>query len=236
MLRVKTIVGIVKDDSGNIDFVLEDKNKNVTTTRYVSEYVNVRIGTVRNVVNEYEGLKSGMKIIAKESGISGFLKKNVNIIVGFIIDSGAKEPFVLCSNCMTLWYSDVIEKFNIIEKTDSTWQKMPHSPIDITKIKIQTGDIVTLFKDIKRSYLLCKNVVTRIISLDSYISTIYTYSMDHGFRSNMILDCIISPRNYKKDPSIVQEQLMPTLHGTYKRLGLVNHCPEFEVSEKGIIS
>ncbi len=127
MLSVKRIDGFVEaKDEGKISMMLSDKNGILSTHLYVDGKNGiVNVGSIRKITNQCGELSAGMKIIAEESGISMFPKKDCNIIIGFIYDTGG-EPLVLCSNACTLWYSDVETKFKKITMKNMKPQIITH--------------------------------------------------------------------------------------------------------------
>ena len=149
-------------------------------------------------INKIEKLSVGTKIIAKESGIASFPKKDVNIIVSIIID-GPHEPLVLCSNGCTLWYSTIMEKFELITMKSKRWKTLQHIPLDLSKIKFQAGDIVVGQTDYKNKtgYLLYIPITTnniRALPITSYNHPSDTFVFDKYFISDAIFDCIPTPR------------------------------------------
>jgi hypothetical protein len=223
ILRIKTITAFVKNnnsDAGILSFMLEDKNGKSSSIEYINiADRRINVGKIRKVTNELNGITIGTKIIAKESGITCFPKKHVNIIVAFIIDTGG-EPLALCSNGCTLWFSDLVEKFEFIKIKSPEWKKKDHAPLDPGKIKLQTGDLVTSassYYGTNRGYLVTKNNVNggiRFAKLEYYHD--YDEYMDTGqvFLKSLVLDCIPNPRF-----TIPKQKLkgfvrgFPTFHG-----------------------
>ena len=198
--RIKTIQGFtLNDNNRTIDFVLTDKYDKITSHRYVD--VNsaiIKVGTIRKVTNKIDRVTSGTKIIAKEAGITCFPKKNVNIIVAFVIDTGG-EPLVLCSNGCTLWYTDMMEKFTRVTMKSKKWATLPHTSLDPSKIKIQVGDIVngTYSYHSTHGHLITRNrdnTGSRAIQLPYYVDYDDYYPFNIEFKSEVVLDCIPNPR------------------------------------------
>jgi hypothetical protein len=141
-----------------------------------------------------------MKIKANKIKIQNFPKKDVNMIIGFIIDNNI-EPLVLCSNGCTLFYSDVINNFEIIDKKSKKWNKLKINPIDMNKIKLQPGDIIKYHKNSLNRYLVSMKynelyLVKLYDYYHSYHSHIYLNTIN---KNEIILDCIPNPRIYKKE-------------------------------------
>lgn len=146
MLMIHTIESFYYNkEKDAIEICLKDKDGKIKSVQYIKKegiIIYVNIGAIRKIQTKYEGITSGTKIRAIKSGISNFPKKDVNIIIGFLTDTGA-EPLVLCSNCCTIWYSDLIINFELIQRSSVKWGKFKHTPIIISKIKYQCGDIIS---------------------------------------------------------------------------------------------
>jgi hypothetical protein len=200
VLNVKTIQGFkINNENADIYFVLQSKDGTISEELYVSVCYNmIKTGYIRKVTNEFKNLSVGTKIKARKSGIACFPKKNVNIIVAIIID-GPYEPLILCSNGCTLWYSSIMNDFQKIKMTSKRWEKLQHIPLDISKIKFQSGDIINWRSTYKNSYgyLLFDPSPTRFLKALP-ISYYTTYPdirrFDKYFMQEAIFDCIPTPR------------------------------------------
>lgn len=202
VLNIKRIEGFKCEhaDHGNyIYFILMDKDGNLSQEMMVFNEI-FRAGYIRKIAPTYEELESGTKIIAEKGAISNFPKKDINIVIGTIIDGN--EPMVLCSNGCTLWYQDVIENFKQIKMGTDEWNEKPHVPLDPKKIKFQAGDVVIpayAESGKEMGYLMVQNRASRslkYIPLSGYLTdqqhSIYT--ADKSFQDECILDSIPNPR------------------------------------------
>jgi hypothetical protein len=215
MLSVKTITGFESKDE-QISFLLKDKHDKITKQVYVDVYRGVvSVGKIRKVANQIDDIKVGTKIVARETGISCFPKKDVNIIISFLIDTGG-EPLVFCSNGCTLWLSDLKEKFDLIPISSPKWKDLKHSVLDPSKIKLQPGDIVNGQEVFNTS---CGYLVVgshgggvRITRLETFHEYDDYMQPDRYFNRELILDCIPNPR------LTVRQQL---------QMGLVRNYPNF---------
>lgn len=205
MLTVKMIQGFKFDESvGDITFILADKEGKLHQERYVDGKNGVIfVGRIRKIVNKFGKLVAGTKIKAKEANIPHFPMKDTNIIIGFLTDTGGPDPLVLCSNCCTLWYNDVIEKFHKTTMKAKKWAQMQHAPIDIAKIKFQAGDIIQgkSGSDYKShmGWLVFKpsgsgSSSLRILDFRYYSSHPDSYLLDRYIVANSRLDGILNPR------------------------------------------
>jgi len=200
VLTVKMIQGFKYDESsGNISFIVIDKESNLSEVEYVDGYRGIiHTGKVRKVTNKVGRLSAGTKIRATVAGITCFPKKDVNIIVAFIIDTN-REPLVLCSNGCTLWLNDVMENFKRITLKSKQWPTLDHAPLDLSKIKFQAGDIINGLKDYKskHGYLLYGPSTTRALRampMEYFGSYPESYSLDRYMTRECRLDCIPAPR------------------------------------------
>jgi len=219
MLTVKQIQGFVEDkNTGDISFTLVDKNENVTSYKYIDGAKRLaRLGSVRKITNVWGELTSGMKIVANQARISMFPKKDTNIIIGFLYDTGGEEPLVLCSNANTLWYSDVINNFDIIKMDDEAWKTKQHASINPSKMRYQSGDILQGQHYYKNDigylvYIPRDQRTVRASSLAYYQSYDDNFVFDKSFTEDVMFDIFPNPRL-----TVTQEN----------KLGLVNVFPNF---------
>jgi hypothetical protein len=216
MLIIRTLTGFKVDSSTNsLYFILQDKEGRLTQVEYIegtrpgassNRPAVINIGRIRKITNSFGRVTAGTKIKAKKGYIPHFPKKDVNIIIGFITDTGGDDPLVLCSNCCTLWYSEMMENFSRITMKSKRWATLAHAPIDITKIKIQPGDIVNGVRDYKVSggWLVTRTheyKSMRMASLTNYTSYPDMYTLDKYTMNQVLLDCIPNPRISPTDQS-----------------------------------
>lgn len=208
ILRVKEIAGFsLVEHSGrasrgeDLYFILSDKDGKLSKVKYVYGYsAACHIGKVRKITNIFNRVTSGTKIIANASGYAGFPKSAVNIIIGFITDTGGQEPLVLCSNGQTLWFNDMMTDFTRVTMRSKKWADLKHAPIDLSKIKLQPGDIINGSKE----YTTTEGyVVTNIPSsyrglraqlLEYFTGYPETHGIDSRFTREYIYECIPNPR------------------------------------------
>ena len=232
MLIIRTITAFKIDkDTSAIDFILSDKDGRLTQVNYVSgqnaretsrpKATTVHVGRIRKITNHFGRVTAGTKIMATKGYIPHFPKKDVNIIIGFITDTGGDDPLVLCSNCCTLWYSEMMEDFKRITMKSKKWPELAHAPIDITKIKPQPGDIVngkTEFMS-KDGWMVTRNSdqkVPKIAALNRYTSYTDLYSMDAYTRNNIQFDCIPNPRiSPTEQGKATIHRAWPNFHGLF---------------------
>jgi len=231
MLIPRTITAFTIDEiEHSLHFVLEDKEGRLTQVRYIkgtrpgsssnrAGYINV--GRIRKITNKFGRVTAGTKIQATKGYIPHFPKKDVNIIIGFITDTGGEDPLVLCSNCCTIWYSDLMEHFKRITIKAKKWATLAHAPIDITKIKAQPGDILNGKTEFKTStgWIATRqrrNKATKISALTHYHSYPETYSLDNYTRSHVKFDCIPNPRISPAEQGKVKTRAgWPNFHGLF---------------------
>lgn len=200
VLTVKTIQGFKIDGTryGKLSFILADKDGNLSEQLYIDGRSGVvQTGKIRKVTNKIDRLAVGTKIRSNVAGIPCFPKKDVNIIVAFIIDTGT-EPLVLCSNGCTLWLSTVLENFKRTTMRSKMWPKMQHAPLDLSKIRFQAGDIINGTRDYKNNYgYILYDQTTRsmkALPLEKYHMVPESYTLDEYMERECRLDCIPAPR------------------------------------------
>jgi len=222
MLSIKIIQGFKFDEScGDIYFILADRQGTLYQERYVDgQGGSIFVGRIRKITNSFGNLTAGTKIKAKESSIPHFPMKDTNIIIGFITDTGGSDPLVLCSNCCTVWYSDISQKFQTISMKSKKWKHLQHAPIDVSKIKFQAGDILKADSyGNKLGWLVCKSNDTntpKILDLKYYASYPDYYTLDRYTAAKSKLDCIPNPRiSPKTQNSVGLCRAWPNLHGHY---------------------
>jgi len=222
-LNVKVITGFNVDrNEGTISFVLMDKQEKLHMVPYIRCGSNSQafVGRIRKITNLFNDVSSGSKIVAKVAGIPVFPKKDANIIIGFITDTGGDDPLVLCSNGCTLWFSEMIEKFDIIPMKDIRWKALQHAPLDVSKIKLQPGDIVNGAQFYKNNYgyLVSRNQDNRglrALYLDYFASSEYV-TVDSYFSKDVVFDSIPNPRvSASSQATIGVTQAIPNFHGLY---------------------
>lgn len=206
ILRVKEIAGfsIVNRSTSRCEdlyFILSDKDGNLSKVRYIYGYVGIcHIGKIRKITNIFSRVSAGTKIICNTSGYAGFPKKDINIIIGFLTDTGGPDPLVLCSNGQTIWFSDMMSDFTRVTMRSQKWATLKHAPIDLSKIKPQPGDLIDGTKDYKTTegYLLT-NLPNEYRGLRAQFMEYYTgypetQAMGAQLTREYIYECIPNPR------------------------------------------
>jgi hypothetical protein len=214
VLNVKTIQGFKYEaTSGNISFILLTNDGKLIDEPYLLwQDGTIKTGYIRKVTNKFDKLSVGTKIIAKESGICNFPKKDINIIVAIVID-GPHEPLILCSNGCTLWYSTVMKDFQKITMKSKKWETLKHAPLDISKIKFQAGDIINGRRDYKREsgFIIFDPSTTRylkVLPISYYTGFPDHQTFDKYFMADAIFESIPTPRL-----TIAQQTKLGTIKG-----------------------
>lgn len=221
MLTVKQIEGFVENtESGTISFALSDKNNNLSSHTYISHGA-IKVGSIRKITNKWQDLAAGMKITANKPGVSMFPKKDTNIIIGFLYDTGGPEPLVLCSNACTLWYSDVIEKFNITTMKNKKWKQLKHAPINPSKMRIQNGDLINGLRSYKTdagyiAYIPNNSRTIRALQLAYFTDYEEGYPFDSRFTKDVQFDSFPNPRlTASQETKLGFMNGFPNFHGMY---------------------
>ncbi len=223
MLSVKVIQAFkFNESSGNITFILADRDGNLHQEKYVDGQNGfIYVGRIRKITNTFGKLTAGTKIKCKEAGIPHFPMKDVNIIIGFITDTDGPDPLVLCSNCCTLWYSDVLSKFQKITMKAKKWASLKHAPIDVSKIKYQAGDLVQ-GESVNRNnsgwmtFKVNGSNILKYMDFNHYTAYPDYYSLDRYIMAHSRLDCIPNPRiGAKKQSETGYVKAWPNFHGHF---------------------
>jgi len=243
VLKIKEIQAFVLDtESEAIKFILVDKHNKITQVPYIKKTPDggsysmiIDIGKIRRVVTSHNGISAGTKIIATAGKISNFPKKDVNIIVGFIID--IDEPLVLCSNGCTLWFSDMMANFKRIPITSTKWKTLQHAPLDISKITFQPGDRVKRPERSGQSYMVMRYDHQKAARILPESRTNDTYPLNDQMKSSLIFDCIPNPRLSKAVQD--QKRSVPAFtddYGKFYKTDLTNHAFYFLEDERSLVN
>lgn len=222
MLTVKQIQGFVENkENGDVVFALTDKNGKLYEYKYIDgARHSINVGSVRKITNKIGDLSAGMKITAHTAGIQMFPKKDTNIIIGMLTDTGG-EPLVLCSNACTLWYSDVIELFDIIPMGTDQWKSKKHAPITPSKMRIQAGDLLNGKGRYKCysgyiAYRPRESRTIRALHLDYYNSYEESFVFDRSFTNDVVFTGFPNPRlSVKQEDDLGFVHAFPNFHGMY---------------------
>ncbi len=205
------IVGFIsRDDILYMKLKREDNEQEVPYIHFDNGIIN--IGKIRKVSSEFDGVVVGSKIKAKVVGIPGFPKKNINIIIGFITDTGGL-PLVLCSNYCTLWPFD-LEKFDIIPRSSRRWSRLLCSIPRLSKFKFQSGDLYVEKND--EVYLIASdrsgNLYRRTFSNFGPLSNYHSVRFE---RDNVVSRYGIYTPRYTYDQLMELTRItgLPNLHG-----------------------
>ena len=150
-----------------------------------------------------------------------FPKKDCNIIIGFLYDTGGPEPLVLCSNGCTLWYSDAVTKFKQIPIKDKKWETLKHAPINPGKMRVQSGDIINGKRHYRAplGYLAYRpedSRTIRALQIRYYSNYMESYSFDREFSNDVIFDSFPNPRlTSNQEEALGFIHAFPNFHGMY---------------------
>ena len=145
----------------------------------------------------------------------------MNIIIGFITDTGGDEPLVLCSNCQTIWFNDMIANFKRVTMRSKNWATLDHAPIDLSRIKPQAGDLLNGTNQYSQDlgYVGAytpdyKNVRAQV--LEYYTAYPESYGIDSAFSKEYVYEGILNPR---LSPTQIKEygfiKGFPNFHGLF---------------------
>jgi len=231
MLVYKEIVEfIINIQDRKLSFKLKEESGKVEIVPFIIGN-NIKIGKVRHITKGFDKLKYTDKIRSKVPGICNFPKKDINMIIGFLTDTGG-QPLVLCSNGCTLWYEDVLEKFEIFTSEHKAWSRLSAAGLDVDKIKVQTGDLIM----INHSHYLIGNP-SRNSHLKPFPEMHISYNRAKEEESYCHFDNFLSPRMLQKDiiETEYSNNLVPNYLGTYKKVKLKFNI-EFPINEGSIVN
>jgi len=149
MIIPKTIVDFnVNESMEELYVVLERQNSD--KDKYDHLFIDydrgafIKVGTLRHIESNYGEISAGTMIRSNRPRLPNFPQKDINMIVGFITDTGRDIPMILCSNCCTIWADQLEEDFDIIPADDRRLNGDRFQPprVDVSNIKFQPGDIV----------------------------------------------------------------------------------------------
>lgn len=217
-------VRIIDSFEINQDNILHINTKTHTGELRSDSYVDfqrgtVEIGKIRKIVLAYNDLHTGDKIRASIPGMVNFPKKDANMIVGFIVDTGTRLPLMLCSNCCTLWPTDdLLSRFTIYRRHTIECRKQEITSIEPRKIKFQSGDLI--FRARNGLYILHYNTFNSRLD-ESVFSTARGGGFNHWgnyIRGDQDLRYgIITPRYSLKmqTEQLRRVRCFPNLHGGF---------------------
>lgn len=216
----------------SLSFKLLSNNSYIEVVEYIKGSI-INVGKIRHVSKKFENLKFGDKIRSNDAGIANFPKKDVNTIIGFLTDTG-RMPLVLCSNYCTLWYQDVIEKFEVINSEDQIWGSLQSTPGDITKIRLQPGDLVLYQSD--SIYLIANDSSTSGYNKPFPLNHL-RFNTARNEEHNLKFINFLEPRKLYKDITACDYSynIVPNFHGSYTKTNLEFKYKLFE-NERSLIN
>jgi len=234
MLKIRQITNFSVNDFHHL-VISMNSNDNIN---YEKNFISFRTGiinagTIRHVSSEYNGVKVGTKIKAKVKGIKCFPKSKANIIVAFLTDTGCNQPLVLCSNCCTIWFDDLLENFELYTKDMPSWSKINHDSILFSTFGFQGGDI---FETMNNNITMLENSSYEPLHKKYLVNIIkdeYSHSYARHFRKNGIISRygILNPRKSLKQ--IVNQnqfkKVIPTFHNSYTEIKDTNVRREYGI-------
>lgn len=223
IIKIKTITDFVIDNDVDdyptkLSFELTDSDGNKSMVEYINLLNgNIKVGHIRKVKSEYDGIKVGSIIRSNVQGFYNFPRRVSHKISAFIVDS--EKPIILCESGLTLWLDDVKQHFDIIDPDTPRFRRIRRTvPFDIEKIGWRSGDVVTkdnqlfiLNKDNEHSDIIYMNVDPNYIKSGSLKNKVtISRNLDPSFKRYGIQD----PR-FKEKESEVRYEMIPNFHNGY---------------------
>ena len=219
MFKIREIVGF-ETTTESLKIKTRDSNGTILEIDYINWQTGIiKIGYIRKVASELNGIPVGSIITANQAGINNFPKKDRNKIAAFIID--ADEPLILFHNGLTMWFNDLEGKFDILlPETQAHKRIRKFREFNPTEIGWQSGDLCV--HDGKHYLLNNDNPYMGVVYMEIHPDFVKTGSLRSRARVSSSIDesfkrfGIIDPRYLKKD-SEVKYELIPNFHnGAYK--------------------
>lgn len=222
----KTIVGFkINEELEELYVVLKQQDSDKETYEHLfidyDRSAFIKVGTLRHIESSYDGISAGTMIKANKPRIANFPQKDINMVVGFITDTGGDIPLVLCSNCCTIWPDQLKEDFDIIPEGDSKLNSWVPGYVDISKMKLQPGDIITYGGRPSDPMILHSNQYNRGMKTQfssEYVQRISGYTFDNRTRGNSKPFGLLTPR-YTQTQWMGFEKAAsyPNFHGMFTR-------------------
>ena len=234
-LNIKKITEIKWDhefNNNNINITINLINsKGETSSLVYYEEGILKVGSIRKISSFYGGVYTGTKIKAKVGRLPMFLKKDTNVIIGFITDTG-REPLVLCSNYCTIWFNDLHDKFELITPKNKKYENLKLSPIALNKVKLQQGDLINFNNQIYINPMNHNNAIFRVGEMFE-IGNYTSYITNSRFYDNSKFYGLLNPRYTKTEIyNSGNTNGFPDLHGSY----IHNSNSKFSFSECGVLN
>lgn len=227
MFKIREIVGFVVEHN-KLLFQLKYSDDDIVNVEYINlDSGSINVGYIRKVVSEYNNIPVETYIIANQAGIHNFPKKDRNKIAAFIIDSD--EPLILFHSGLTMWYSDLEQKFDLIIPGTPEHNKIrKFRTLDVNTIDWQSGDLCV---NTNNHYLLNNdNPYMGIVYMQIHSDFVKSGSLRSRARVSNEIDPsfkrygIIDPRYAKKD-SIVEYENIPNFHNGYYKTSTDGYYP-----------
>jgi len=222
MLKIHRILGFTLNSDNILHINIKHRNEERSVPYIDFNKGRISTGLIRQITNQYNGIKAGTKIRSKLPGISGFPMKDINIIIGFVTDTGG-PPLVLCSNCYTLWPFD-LEKFEIILRSSHIWKKLEHAPMKPGHAAFQSGDMFIHEEgEVQRLYIL---YLARFNNLSALCSEDFIKGLAWSCTIKTFESSLVSYRYGLYTPRYTQTQLrefnklfgFPNYHGLFTKM------------------
>jgi len=227
MFKIRKITGF---EYNNIvlNFKVIDSDENETTIEYINIQTGyIKIGYIRKVKSEYEGIVVGTRIKSVVCGYFNFPKRTNYEIAAFIIDS--ERPMILLKNGHTIWFDELRDNFEILSPGSEGYRRIRSiRALESDKIQWQSGDICK--KDGKLYLVNNGNEYMGIIYMGIDPDFVKTGSLrtraeiSEEINPDFIRYGIISPRYRKRDSIIVHESI-PTFHNGYMEVPYDGYYP-----------
>lgn len=202
MLKIQTITNFIIEDD-YFKLTLEDNSGNSKNVSLINLITGQgEFASIRQVCNQINEMKVGMKMQPIKKGIQDFPMKDNFEIKAFVVDS--KYPLVLFSNGRTLYFEDMMQNFVIVNSKSKRALK-PSAEFNLN-IKMQDGDIFKYSDDMIQ--LVYSSNFNRMYSYTLSSSGYYSYKIrDFGTYMRSYVKSKISSRIGLLKPRISDQKM-----------------------------
>ena len=215
-------------NNGFLNFKVIDSEGNEKTIEYINlETGFVKVGYIRKVKSEYDGIVVNTRVKSVVSGYFNFPKRTNCEIAAFIVDG--EKPMILFKNGFTIWFDELRNNFEILPPDSEGYRRIRNiKELDLSKIQWQSGDICE--KDGKLYIVNNGNRYFGIIYIGIDPNFVKTGSLrgrvliSEEINPDFIRYGIISPR-YKKTESTIIYKSIPTFNNGYMEVQSDGYYP-----------
>lgn len=227
MFNIRKIVEFNCEDD-KLNFILADPEGNQMSVEYIDlDTGKIRVGYIRKVKSEYDGIPVGTIAKSIVSGNLNFPKRTNSKISSFIVDG--QSPMVLFNNGLTIWFDELRDKFDLIIPETPEYRRIRSTrTFNPDKIVWQSGDLCT--KDDSLYLLNDGNEYIGLIYMAIDPEFVRTGSLrsraevSREINSDFNRYGILTPRYRKTESSVIYETI-PDFHNGFTVVNYDGYYP-----------